>query len=268
MDKTNRIDIWTFLAPFDTDRIEHEFKNSGPLRHFAIDDFLHPDFFATVAKSFPSYESAVSQGQSFRTVNEARKVQITEEERFLPPLQLLNAVLASAAFRSILSQITGINELHGDPELHGGGIHIMDSGARLDVHVDFNILRERQLYRRLNLLVFASHSWRPEWGGAFELWDPDVGRRLYEASPLPNRCVVFETSETSFHGVTPVRSPRHVARNSFATYYYTKESAEALEGKYHSTIFRARPNEWLRRTVMMPMEDLARRISRSLRRTP
>ena len=263
MPKTQNLN--RLLSPIDVDRLREGFENSGPLRHFAIDDFLQPSFFATVSRSYPTYEAALTQGQSFRAVNESRKVQITDKRNFMPPVQMLNDALASPEFRELLSDITGIDSLHSDPQLNGGGMHIMDSGARLDVHVDFNILQEHNLYRRLNLLVFCSHSWRPEWGGAFELWDPEVEHRLYEAAPLPNRCVVFETSEESFHGVTPVKSPRHVSRNSFATYYYTQETPEALEGRFHSTVFKARPNEWWRRSVMMPAERGVKKIEDSLR---
>ena len=257
--KTN--ELWGLINPIDVDALARDFQASGPLRHFAIDDFLRPAFFSTLSRSFPSYEAALPLGQSFSRVNETRKIQITEQGNFPPPVRMLDDLLNSSEFREVLSRVTGIEELLFDPDHNGGGIHIMDSGARLDVHLDFNILPERSMYRRLNLLVFTSPTWRPEWGGAFELWDPDVRERLFSAPPLPNRCVAFETSETSFHGVTPVRSPRHVTLNSFANYYYTEESPEALEGRFHSTVFRARPDEWWRRNVMMPAESFARRLA-------
>ncbi|MEE9330968.1 MAG: hypothetical protein V3U89_01950, partial [Methylophilaceae bacterium] len=42
---------------------------------------------------------------------------------------------------------------------------------------------------------------------------------------------------------------------SFAVYYYTKEAPENWDGVEHSTIFKARPEEWVKGKVAMPMEN-------------
>jgi hypothetical protein len=75
-----------------------------------------------------------------------------------------------------------------------------------------------------------------------------------------NRCVVFETSEISFHGVTPVSPAAPYPRLSFATYYYTREAPANWKGEVHSTIFRARPEERFRKYVAAPAEKLQRRL--------
>ena len=38
-------------------------------------------------------------------------------------------------------------------------MHITGPGGRLDVHVDFNFMEERQLHRRLNLLLYLNPTW-------------------------------------------------------------------------------------------------------------
>ena len=43
-------------------------------------------------------------------------------------------------------------------------------------------------------------------------------------------------------------------RKSFADYYYTKEASEGWDGKQHSTIFKARPQEWVKGKIAMPFE--------------
>ena len=48
MTKTQNVN--RLLSPIDVDRLREDFENSGTLRHFAIDDFLQPSFFATVPK--------------------------------------------------------------------------------------------------------------------------------------------------------------------------------------------------------------------------
>jgi len=47
-------------------------------------------------------------------------------------------------------------------------------------------------------------------------------------------------------------------RKSFAAYYYTKEAPEGWSGQHHDTIFKARPNEWMRRHILMPTERAVR----------
>jgi hypothetical protein len=134
------------------------------------------------------------------------------------------------------------------------------------VHVDFNYLEERQLHRRLNILVYLNPDWQEAWGGNIELWDPEVKNRLQSFSPVLNRCVVFETNEISFHGVSPVTCPADKARRSFAAYYYTREAPPGWKGQTHSTVFRARPEERLRGYVLMPLENAQRRVHEGVAR--
>jgi hypothetical protein len=122
------------------------------------------------------------------------------------------------------------------------------------VHVDFNYIKSRDLHRRLNILIYLNEDWKDEWGGAVELWDEEVQTCATSVKPMLNRCVVFATSEISFHGVEPVTCPPDQQRISFASYYFTKEAPADWDGTKHTTIFKARPNERLRAYVLMPFE--------------
>jgi Rps23 Pro-64 3,4-dihydroxylase Tpa1-like proline 4-hydroxylase len=145
-----------------------------------------------------------------------------------------------------------------DTELVGGGIHITGPGGRLDVHIDFNYIKERQLHRRLNLLLYLNESWESSWGGQFQLWNKDVSRCDATFDPIFNRCVIFETSDISYHGVVPISTRALSPRKSFATYYYTKEAPAHWNGTAHSTVFKARPDEKLKAYVLMPAENARR----------
>lgn len=251
-----------YLSPLDTTRLSQACAKATPFPHICIDRFLRPDFASEVAASYPSFDSALGLGKVFRALNEDRKIQITDVERLPQPARLLNEILASSEFRGILTDITRIEHLLADRTLSGGGIHLMASGARLDVHVDFNALKSPLLFRRLNILIFLNERWKEDWGGELELWDRHVKRLVASFVPTFNRCIVFATSEISFHGVRRVTCPKDRARKSFAAYYYTREAPEGWDGKHHSTIFKARPDEWFRGTFLMP----ASRVSRATRR--
>ena len=72
---------------------------------------------------------------------------------------------------------------------------------------------------------------RDSWGGQFQLWDKDVERCEVSLVPILNRCVIFETSEISYHGVLPVSKDPRYPRKSFATYYYTSEAPAHWVGR-------------------------------------
>ena len=84
--------------------------------------------------------------------------------------------------------------------------------------------------------------------------------------PALNRCLIFETSDISYHGVAQVTAPPDMVRHSFAAYYYTKEPPPKWDGASHSTIFRARPDEKFRGLVLMPAEKLQRQIADKISR--
>ncbi len=142
----------------------------------------------------------------------------------------------------------------------------MAPGALLDVHVDFNLIEDRKLHRRLNILVFFNEGWEDGWGGQIELWNDGVSECRHAFAPLLNRCLVFETSDRSFHGVRGLTPPSDRARYSFAAYYYTREAPAGWDGKRHSTVFRARPDEHLKRYLLMPASRLHRTLMRPLNR--
>ena len=233
---------WELLNAIDVAAAAQSFRNAEGTPHLCIDEFLRPEFARRVAAAYPAYQEAGTQGKSYSVLHESGKVQLTDASRFPQPVAELNAALGSREFLETMVEIAGIEDLVADPELRGGGMHLMGSGARLDVHVDFNRFKQRGLHRRLNILVFLNPDWRPEWEGRFELWDAEVKHRIAAYTPVFNRCVFFATSEKSFHGVTRVSCPPGQSRRSFAAYYYTEAAPTDWAGR-HSTIFRHRPGE-------------------------
>lgn len=255
------------INPLDREALRQRFRSAQPFPFIVIENFLIPGAADEVAAAFPSFERAREQGFSFNFVNEQRKVQITDPSKFPDPVQRLQQAIASPEFLADLEFITGIPGLLADEKLEGGGMHLTGTGGRLDVHVDFNLLEQRKLFRRLNILLYLNPTWRQEWGGQIELWDKDVRTCFLRTPPDLNRCLIFETSDISYHGVAPVSAPAEVVRRSFAAYYYTREAPPNWNGTFHSTVFKARPNERLRKLVHMPVEKLRRQLAERVRQS-
>jgi hypothetical protein len=186
---------------------------------------------------------------------------VTDATLFAEPVAELNRALARPEFLELLSHVLEIPNLLADDQLLGGGIHQTGPRGHLDVHIDFNYIEERQLHRRLNILIYFNKNWQEEWGGNIELWDRKVKVCHHSFAPIFNRCIVFATSEISYHGVSAVRCPPDQVRKSFAAYYYTTEAPDGWTGESHTTIFKARPNEVVKGHVLMPLETAKRSMA-------
>jgi Rps23 Pro-64 3,4-dihydroxylase Tpa1-like proline 4-hydroxylase len=252
------------INPIDRDALRDVVRSSKPFPHFCIDNFLDTATADRVHDAFPTFEEAEKLGWQFNAVNEKRKIQITDASKFAPPVAELNRALASPEFLDLMSYVFEIPNLLPDEQLAGGGIHQTGPRGHLDVHVDFNYIEDRGFHRRLNILIYFNKDWQPEWGGHIELWDKEVKVCPVSLAPVFNRCVVFETNEISYHGVTAVKCPVDRARKSFAAYYYTKEAPAHWNGEAHSTVFKARPDEVIKGKVLMPLERVGRRMRRAV----
>jgi hypothetical protein len=131
-----------------------------------------------------------------------------------------------------------------DPFYFGGGTHENRDGQDLDPHIDFNYHPVTGKHRRLNLIIYLNEAWEDAWGGSLQLHrDPylEPGEdEIVTVSPLMNRCVIFETTESSWHGFNRIELPggrKDRSRKSFAVYYYTEMRPAAETADEHSTIY-------------------------------
>ena len=246
-------------------KLTPEVVRQEPFSHLCVDDILEPAFAQEIWEAFPSYAQAKQVGREFSTVNEKRKIQITDVSQFPAPIRELHELLASSEMVALVGRLFAIDHLLADPDLNGGGIHETNAGGHLDVHIDFNYIEAKQWHRRVNLLFYFNKQWQEEWGGYLDIWDKEVKQRCGYFAPQFNRMAGFATGRHSWHGVTPVQCPEGEMRKSFAVYYYTKEPPQGWDGQRHSTIFKARPDEWLKGSVAMPVESAVRGLQEGVR---
>lgn len=246
------------LSPHNWEELGLKYRSANPFPSICIDNFLTEEFLAEVISAYPDYEQAKDGNREFSGLNENKKIQITEPEKFPEPIKRLSALLASTEFIGAIETLSGIDNLIWDPSFTGGGMHLTNSSGLLDVHVDFNFEEKLNLYRRINILIYLNEEWSESWGGNVELWDKHVKKLGQTFQPIANRCVIFTTSDFSYHGVTPVCSPEGVSRSSFAAYYYSRDAGDnagEIYGGHHTTIFRARPTEFKKKYFLMPLQN-------------
>lgn len=223
-----------------------------PFPHVVIDDFLPPENLHAVVDEL----TEISHTQRFDNAEE-RKLATDDETRLPPAARHLLTQLNSAAFLEFLEGVTGIAGLIPDPHFAGGGFHEIERGGFLKVHADFNRHRRLSLERRINFLLYLNRDWKEEYGGHLELWSEDMKRSEQRILPVFNRCVIFNTTDTAYHGhPEPLTCPEGMSRRSLALYYYTAAPSSGAEVMDHGTLFRARPGEPIRAQVRMFVKRL------------
>jgi hypothetical protein len=234
-----RCDRDQLLALAETRR--EAYASAHPYPHAVMDDFLPEEVLEEVLAEFPSPKGA--DWFAFDSPLE-RKLATKDDSLMGPATRRLLAELNSSAFIDFLERLTGIDGLIPDPHFVGGGLHQIERGGHLKVHADFNRHPRTDLERRLNVLIYLNRDWKDEYGGAFELWNGDMTSCEEKVMPYWNRCVVFSTTSTSFHGhPEPLNSPEGETRKSLALYYYSKDRPADEQGAVHNTLFKARPGE-------------------------
>ena len=139
--------------------------------------------------------------------------------------------LNSRPMLHFLEVLTGIQGVLGDPYYEGGGLHQIRPGGVLQVHADFSYHKKVRLDRRINVLIYLNKDWKEEYGGHFELWNRDLTRAEQRILPIFNRCAIFSTTSSSYHGhPQPLTCPPDRTRKSIATYYYSNGRPEEAEG--------------------------------------
>lgn len=225
------------------------YRSAHPFPHCVIEEFLPPEITERLLREFPEIKD-----REMKRSQEIYKGLCLPDQ--LPPTSAFARSLFytfnSQPFLGFLEELTGIKGLIADPHFLGGGFHETLRGGRLGIHADFNIHQKLRLRRRINVLVYLNHDWQQEWGGDLELWTQDMKQKAKSVAPLFNRCVIFDTDETSWHGhPDPMNCPADRSRKSLALYYYTASDAIFTERKVDTTNFRVRANSGDRTDVAM-----------------
>lgn len=236
------------------------FADAAPFPHLVIDDLVAPEALRAMLGEF----GGDGQGWTYwHHVNE-RKRGLSDRSRMSAATRGVIAAFEAADVIALLESLTGVPGLLADPHLDGGGLHETLPGGYLNVHTDFLAhTLERTWRRELNLLLFLNEGWEPSHGGCLELWDPAVSVCVRRIEPRFNRCVVFRTSSTSFHGVPRVTCPPGGSRKSLALYYFRNEGRPL---RLRPTRYLPRPGDGTLQRALIRADGLALRVYAVLKR--
>jgi GT2 family glycosyltransferase len=228
-----------------TKRLADTFETSRPFKHIVIDQFLEPDVCANLLENFPVFESGDCLNEAGQKGGKSTRADV---RNLGEAYRKFDDVMRSPEFLQSLGEVTGIPNLIYDPEYVGGGTHENRPGQDLDYHIDFNHHPQTRHHRRLNLILFLNPEWQTEWGGCLQLTSNPRARNAQDGEsvfvePHFNRCVVFETTEKSWHGFDRIQIPKGgpSSRKSIAVYFYSQTRPSSELGEVHSTVYKNRP---------------------------
>lgn len=217
-----------------------EYYKAEPFPHCVIDNFMDAnELREAITRDWPKENDSRWLNKGYGEVTSyptSIKSSMSDETGFGPKIKKIIRRLNSAEFLIPLADMLGFFPIP-DPYLEGGGLHWIKQGGYLDVHVDYNYHKFLGLDRRVNLLLYLNENWKDEWFGNLELWK-NPRKRIKCIKPIFNRCVIFNTTEESWHGhPVPLNTPPDIGRKSIALYYYTKGRPESEVRDFHSTIY-------------------------------
>lgn len=225
-------------------------------RHCTIDTLLPEDVAANVYRAFPANGTGFEYRSTFR-----------ERKRTSYNLDTVPRILADVTYAlqdpevvSKISELTGLEGIEPDPHLYAGGLSMMFRGDFLNPHIDNSHDRDKDRYRRINLLYYVTPDWEVNNGGNLELWDDQVSSPVTICSSF-NRLVLMETNRRSWHSVSPVKVA-DLPRCCVSSYYFSKNSPTGRD-YYHVTSFTGRPGQIVRRTIGA-LDNAARTLARNL----
>lgn len=247
-------DIFT---PERTEALHREFQEAQPYKHIVVDNFLQADFAEMLYQNFPATE--VLQ-RKYKGLNE-HKAEGANFQDFHSAFSDLRKVLMSPEVAQWVSAITGIEDVFITDDQLGVGLHEGNNGSFLDIHIDFNIHVEKNVHRRLNLLIYMNKDWQASYGGDLEMWNADMSACIKKVAPIFNRCVIFETNEISYHGYSKITVPEGVTRKSIYSYFYTQLRDDAVA--YHDTVFKAKPTDSLGKKVGTTVKEKLKNFTKA-----
>lgn len=227
------------------------YSSALPFPHMSSSDIFPQEILDALNQEIPDnppkktdHPDCVLGGTScFNRYHQKSKSQFSSNAGYGPATLATFEFMQSSLFVKFLEKLTGIEGLLPDGEHKGAGIHQTLSGGFLGVHADFNLDREHNVHRRVNVFLYLNPDWKDEYGGHLELWTRDLKNCSGRIRPDMGKVFVFSTTDFTYHGhQTSLTCPPDRSRRSLAMYYYTKArpSSECIDHNcfgWHNSLY-------------------------------
>lgn len=242
----NRIQIADYLLESLKDKQDllkkHFEQTSKQIGYFILDDVLPQKLVAEIYNSFPKIEDTILK----KSIKEYKYI-AAQMDKYHPLLEETIYAFQDERVVQLIADICNYKEIQADENLYAGGISMMGKGNYLNPHLDNSHDKDRNLWRVLNLLYYATPDWDLKNGGNLELWPNGVKDTPITITSKCNRLVVMATHKKSWHSVNKVET--NTVRCCVSNYYFSKKPV-GEEDSFHVTIFRGRPGQYLKNYIL------------------
>jgi len=225
-----------------------EFKDyqlKTPFPHGIQDSFLEEAF----AKKLQTEILSIPKDAFDRYENPFEsKYTLRDKYNFPPLLKQVFDTLQSQEFLKQLSSVVGTS-LQLDTERLYWGVHLYDTGDKLDIHTDAGIHPILGLKKHCTLGIYLSKNYKEEQGCHLELWkgtsclqNPVLEEKFLSIPPLFNRMILFTCTDKAWHGNPEPLKSEEATKRIFITISYLSEDT-TLINTYKKALFIKRPQD-------------------------
>jgi hypothetical protein len=186
---------------------------NNPYKIWVIDNFLKKKVWGKIEEEWPGNDDprwfrGRPEIDGKRNILEQGMLAISSLDKMPPFISEIVSYFHSPDFTKIVLQITGMEGLEPDSTMRWSGLRVMLPDSFQLIHSDARKNPFNGKNKKLTLLYYLNEGYKDSDEGSLEIWDDSMQNCAHKIKPLHNRLVIFENSDSSYHGVPVVNSIR------------------------------------------------------------
>ncbi len=185
-----------------------------PYRIWVIDHFLNEDIVKQAKDNWlendsPTWNGTRATVAGKENILENNMLNVSDINSMPTFIAAICSYLHSKEFTEWVEEKTKVENLIPDNTCRWSGMRVMREGSFQLIHSDAREHPENGLRKELTCLLYFNDDYEKDRDqGCLEIWNDDMTQRTHEIEPIDNRLVIFENSDTSYHGVPCVKKDR------------------------------------------------------------
>ena len=185
-----------------------------PYHIWIIDDFMNEEVIDKLneewlANTSEKWHSGRSMVDGENNILEKKMLSISKIEDMPYFIASVCSYLHSDDFTRLISKITNVDDLISDVTMRWSGMRVMMVGSHQLIHSDARKHPENGLRKEITCLLYLNDNYEKDRDeGCLEVWNDDMTECIHQIEPINNRLVMFQNSDTSYHGVPLVKKDR------------------------------------------------------------
>lgn len=181
-----------------------------PYKIWIIDDFLDVSIADKLVAEWPKEnDERWSKGHQMidgrKNILESGMLAISNVDIMPPTIMGVMYQFHSAGMIQTLENITGESNLLIDESMRWSGMRVMQRKSYQLIHSDARKNSITGLMKHLTVLYYLNKNYSTATcDGCLEIWNDEMSMCMHRIMPIYNRLIIFENSETSYHGVPTV----------------------------------------------------------------